>query len=100
MFDKDVDSYSRNEIALIRQNISVVFQDYKLLKHLNVFDNLALPLRIKGDSEETIARKVTQIVKWVGLKQYIDSYPDILSRLDNNKDYLLRVLLLPIQRLY
>ncbi len=79
MFDKDVDSYSRNEIALIRQNISVVFQDYKLLKHLNVFDNLALPLRIKGDSEETIVRKVTQIVKWVGLKQYIDSYPDILS---------------------
>ena len=30
MFDTDVDSYSRNEIALIRQNISVVFQDCKL----------------------------------------------------------------------
>ncbi|MGB1361144.1 MAG: cell division ATP-binding protein FtsE [Alphaproteobacteria bacterium] len=79
VFGRSVHSYSRDEIALIRQNISVVFQDYKLLPHLTVYDNVALPLRIKGEDEDVIEKKVHQMVKWVGMIDFINTYPDTLS---------------------
>ena len=79
VFGRNINEYSRDEVALIRQNISLVFQDYKLLPHLTVFENVALPLRIKGEAEETIRKKVLQMVEWVGLLSFIDVYPDTLS---------------------
>jgi cell division transport system ATP-binding protein len=41
---------------LLRRRIGVVFQDFRLLDHLSVFDNAALPLRIAGASPTPIAR--------------------------------------------
>ena len=79
IFDKDSKNYTRKETALARQNISVVFQDYKLLPHLNTFDNVALPLRIKGQSEESIAQKVKELLEWVGLKNFMYAFPETLS---------------------
>ena len=79
IFEKNTKSYTRAQSAIARQNISVVFQDCKLLSHLNTFDNVALPLRIKGHSEESISKKVEELLSWVGLKNFIHAFPETLS---------------------
>ena len=79
IFEKNTKSYTRVQSALARQDISVVFQDCRLLPHLNTFDNVALPLRIKGHSEESIGKKVEELLSWVGLHNFINAFPQTLS---------------------
>ena len=79
IFAENTKSYTKEQSALARQNISIVFQDCKLLSHLNTFDNVALPLRIKGHSEESIAKKVEELLTWVGLQDLIYAFPKTLS---------------------
>ena len=51
LFGQTVDSLSRSAKAMMRRQIGVVFQDYRLLEHLTAFDNVALPLRLIGEKE-------------------------------------------------
>ena len=71
LFGKAVDTLSRAEKSQIRRQIGVVFQDYRLLNHLNAFDNVALPLRIAGVKETEIKRHVSELLAWVGLEKQI-----------------------------
>lgn len=79
LFGKTVDTLSRAEKAQIRRQIGVVFQDYRLLPHLNAFDNVALPLRISGVKETEIKRHVSELLTWVGLEKQLRAFPDELS---------------------
>ena len=79
MFGKDLHRIDREGIMPLRQQIGVVFQDFRLLDHLSVFDNVALPLRINGVDEKEIGSNVTELLKWVGLGDHIHSKPPILS---------------------
>lgn len=79
LFGYAVDTLSREAKAHIRRQIGVVFQDYRLLNHLNAFDNVALPLRIAGTKEQDIQRHVRELLAWVGLEKHINSFPDELS---------------------
>jgi cell division transport system ATP-binding protein len=44
-----------------------VFQDFRLLEHLSVFDNVALPLRLRGMKEKEIRKRVIELLAWVEL---------------------------------
>ena len=66
-------------MAHIRRKIGIVFQDYHLLDHLSVLDNVALPLRIAGKSEKYIQAHVPELIEWVGLKSFINTRPKRLS---------------------
>ena len=66
-------------MAHIRRKIGIVFQDYHLLDHLSVLDNVALPLRISGKSEKYIQAHVPELIEWVGLKSFINTKPKLLS---------------------
>ena len=79
IFGKDIDYIKQDDMANIRRKIGVVFQDYKLLDHLSVLDNIALPLRIIGKSEKYIQTHVPELVEWVGLKKFINAKPQFLS---------------------
>lgn len=79
LFGKAVDTLSRAEKSQIRRQIGVVFQDYRLLNHLNAFDNVALPLRIAGVKETEIKRHVSELLTWVGLEKQIRAFPPELS---------------------
>lgn len=79
LFGYAVDTLSREAKAHVRRQISFVFQDYRLLEHLNAFDNVALPLRIAGDKEQNIKRHVNELLAWVGLERQIKAFPHELS---------------------
>jgi cell division transport system ATP-binding protein len=70
---------TRDEITQIRKKMAIVFQDYSLLSHLSVFDNVALPLRVRGMAEGKIKNLVTKVLDWVGLGKFADANPLTLS---------------------
>jgi cell division transport system ATP-binding protein len=69
----------RREWPGLRRKIGVVFQDFRLLDHLSVYDNVALPLRLAGHAEERIREAVTDLLSWVGLADKLDENPPTLS---------------------
>lgn len=79
MFGKDVSSADREGIADMRRDIGVVFQDFRLLNHLTVFENVALPLKIGNIIPEDIRTNVTELLKWVGLGDKLHVKPMTLS---------------------
>ncbi|MDR1361410.1 MAG: ATP-binding cassette domain-containing protein [Rickettsiales bacterium] len=79
LFDKATANMSRDEISDLRRKMAIVFQEYSLLSHLSVFDNIALPLRVRGVAESKIKKLVGKTLEWVGLSQFSDANPKSLS---------------------
>jgi cell division transport system ATP-binding protein len=57
----------------------VIFQDFRLLDHMTAFDNVALPLRLGGASDEQISAHVSQMLGWLGLGDAMEKKPGELS---------------------
>ncbi|MBI5204884.1 MAG: cell division ATP-binding protein FtsE [Nitrospirae bacterium] len=66
-------------IPFLRRNIGVVFQDFRLLDNRNVFDNIAMALRIRGMTEYEVKERVMEVLKTVNLRHKADSFPKTLS---------------------
>ncbi|CAI8321573.1 MAG: cell division ATP-binding protein FtsE [Rhizobiales bacterium TMED143] len=79
LFGQDVQKLSRGQLALMRRQIGVVFQDFRLIDHLTVYENVTLPLRIAGKREADYRDNVTELLRWVGLGHQMDSRPETLS---------------------
>ena len=79
MFGEDVITLPRKALPNVRRRIGVVFQDFRLVPHLTTFDNVALPLRISGMSEEKLKKPVADMLEWVGLDHRSDARPETLS---------------------
>lgn len=79
LFDRDVTIASRKELAMMRRKIGVVFQDFRLFDHLSVIENVALPLKIKGENWDRIKVHAAELLSWVGLQECIDASPLTLS---------------------
>ncbi|HEX6115405.1 MAG TPA: ATP-binding cassette domain-containing protein [Geminicoccaceae bacterium] len=79
LFGDDVAQLRGERRAAIRRRIGMVFQDGRLLDHLSTFDNVALPLRINGGRDEQIRGCVSDMLKWLGLRDLIDARPTALS---------------------
>jgi cell division transport system ATP-binding protein len=77
--DENVGSLKDSGIAAHRRKIGAVFQDYKLLPELNVWENIALALSIVHRSDSEIAEKVTDLLKLVGLEDKAYLFPHQLS---------------------
>lgn len=79
VFGNVTNNMTRDEITKLRHKMAIVFQEYSLLSHLSVFDNVALPLRVRGLPDAKIKKLVAKVLEWVGLAKYADSNPKELS---------------------
>jgi cell division transport system ATP-binding protein len=79
LFGRDTALTDAKSLPAIRRRIGVVFQEFKLLNHLTVFENVALPLRVAGQPRRTYAEDVAELLAWVGLGDRMDAYPPTLS---------------------
>ena len=68
-----------DQVAKIRQHIGVVFQDFNLLDHLTVYQNVMLPLKIMGIAVEQRQQQALELLAWVGLQDHLQAYPTTLS---------------------
>ena len=75
----NVAKVKNNKVYKLRRKIGIVFQDYKLLPKLTVYENVAFALEIYGLPTDEIRRKVLKALDLVGLKSRTKSYPDQLS---------------------
>lgn len=74
-----VESLSESDIPRLRRRIGVVYQDYKLLKHFSVFENVRLPLDVVGTVSTSVVARVEEVLEQVGLLSKKNTYPDQLS---------------------
>jgi cell division transport system ATP-binding protein len=79
LFGDDLTGAARDAMPQYRRRIGVVFQDFRLIRHLSAFDNVALPLRISGASEEEVEGPVREMLAWVGLADRASARPPTLS---------------------
>lgn len=77
--ESDLTKLTRREIPYYRRKIGVVFQDFRLIQTLNVFENVAFALRVIGTSEKDIQKKVPAVLSMVGLSKKRDALPTELS---------------------
>ena len=69
----------RRQIPKFRRNIGVVFQDFRLLKDRNIYENVAFAQKVIGESNRKIKKNVPAILSMVGLAAKYRSYPKQLS---------------------
>ena len=79
VFGEDISRTDRRKLPELRRRIGVVFQDFRLLSNLSIFDNVALPLRIAGDDEKRTRNNVAELLNWVGLGARLNDSPGMLS---------------------
>lgn len=70
---------SSDHIPHLRRQIGVIYQDFRLLKKRTIFENVALPLEIRGDRERYIKHRVEEVLDQVGLLHKGKDLPDQLS---------------------
>lgn len=75
----ELSKLKESSIPFLRRNIGVVFQDFRLLDNRNVFDNIAMALRIRGMTEYEVKERVMEVLKTVNLRHKADSFPKTLS---------------------
>ncbi len=76
---RDITTLSSRELPYYRRKIGVVFQDYRLLPHKTVYENVAFALEVSNESSTELKDKVPPILELVGLKDKSKSMPDELS---------------------
>ena len=77
--DRNVTNIGKRSVSAIRKKMGLVFQDHRLLNDRNVYENIALPLRINGFSPKEIPRRVRAALDKVGLLNKEKSSPISLS---------------------
>ena len=79
MFGIDTTTLEHDQLPALRRRVGMVYQDFRLLNHLTVEENIALPLKVMHEPKRHIAAKVKEMAEWVGLKDEMQQFPPVLS---------------------
>lgn len=83
----------RSQLPVLRRNIGVVFQDFKLINSRSVYDNIAFPQKVIGIPYKEIKRNTWEILKNIGLSNRKDSFPLELSGGEQQRIAIARALI-------
>lgn len=83
----------RQEIIALRRRMGVVFQDFRLLDHLSLYENVAVPLRVQGREESSYRAEVIELLDWVGLGDARNARPPTLSGGEKQRAAIARALI-------
>ncbi len=89
----DLGKIGVEKVADFRRRIGVIFQDFKLLKDRTIFENIALPLLVRGDRPAQIQRRVSEILDHVGLLEKADQRPEFISGGEQQRTAIARALI-------
>jgi len=67
------------QIPFLRRKFGIIFQDYKLIPTKTVFDNIAMVLEVTGESFRYIQKKVSSVLRTVGMEEKLNAFPPSLS---------------------
>jgi cell division transport system ATP-binding protein len=92
LFDRDVHSLGRDDVALTRRRIGVVHQDCQFIDHLSLAANVELPLTVAGRSGAE--RDLSDLLAWVGLDRLAGALPPSLSGGERQRAALARAVII------
>ena len=75
----NVSKLKNRKVYLLRRKLGVVFQDFKLLPKLTVYENVAFAMEVLAYDKNTVHKRVMEVLKLVGLSNKIRQYPNQLS---------------------
>jgi cell division transport system ATP-binding protein len=90
---QDITSLSRNNIPIYRRKLGVVFQDFRLIPTLNVYENIAFAMRVIEAPVKEIRKKVPLVLSLVGLSKKYKAFPDELSGGEQQRIALARAII-------
>ena len=93
VFGKEATSILPRQMPIVRRKIGVVFQDFRLLDHLTTYENVALPLQVRGKFESEYRKDVMELLKWVGLGERMHVLPPVLSGGEKQRAAIARALI-------
>jgi cell division transport system ATP-binding protein len=76
---RDLGRLKHSKVPLLRRNVGCVFQDFKLLPNRTAAENIGYALRVQGQSNAEIRKKVPEVMNLVGLSHKMNSRPEELS---------------------
>lgn len=93
VFGRDLSRIPRKELPMLRRRIGIVFQDFRLLDHMTTYENVSLPLRVRGREESSYRSDVIELLKWVGLGERMHVLPPVLSGGEKQRAAIARALI-------
>ena len=75
----DLRRIKRRKLPALRRTIGVIFQDFRLIEKMTVYDNVAFAMRVIGASNREVEERVENVLELVGLANYRNRYPKQLS---------------------
>ena len=93
LFGQEVSRIEGDDLTRVRRRMGVVFQDFRLLDHLTVYENVALPLRVQGRLEDNYRGEVVELLRWVGLGERMHTLPPVLSGGEKQRAAIARALI-------
>lgn len=88
----DLNRMKRRKVPFFRRTMGIVFQDFRLIPKMNVFDNVAFAMRVTGASRNEVRRRVPYVLQLVGLQDKMHSFPSELSGGEQQRVGLARAL--------
>lgn len=88
----NLNEMKKREIPYFRRNMGIVFQDFRLIPKMTVYDNVAFAMRVVGAREKDIRKRVPYVINIVGLSNKARNYPYELSGGEQQRVALARAL--------
>lgn len=88
-----LNTIKRRQLPYLRRMLGIVFQDFRLIPKMTIYDNIAFALRVIGMGERKITKRVRYVLKLVDLSDKANSYPNQISQGERQRVAIARALI-------